>query len=139
MQSTRHIGLALLVFTVFCVVAFVLALLSKYSDYGWADELVDLGQIMGRLIFTALAATYIIVEGGSMLSEWFKKARFEEGREEGRQQGRQEGRQEGRQLERAEWMAYHEKLELWENRREEAQKAGQTFNEPRPERPRQSE
>ena len=74
-----------------------------------------------------------------MLSEWFKKARFEEGREEGRQQGRQEGRQEGRQLERAEWMAYHEKLELWENRREEAQKAGQTFNEPRPERPRQSE
>lgn len=120
MQSTRHIGLALLVFTFFCVVAFILALISKYSDFRWADALVELGQTMGRLIFTALSATYIIIEGGSMLSEWFKKARFEE----------------GRQLERAEWMAWREKLDLWEKRREEAQKAGQAFNEPRPEPPR---
>ena len=55
-----------------------------------------------------------------MLSEWFKKARFEE----------------GRQLERAEWMAWREKLDLWEKQREEAEKAGRPFNEPRPQPPR---
>ena len=120
MQSTRHIGLALLIFTVLCIVALVVTLLSKFTDYAWADTLVELGETMGRLIFTALAATYITVEGGSMLSEWFKKARFEE----------------GRQLERAEWLAWRDKLDAWERRREEAMQAGQPFNEPRPEPPR---
>ncbi len=67
-----------------------------------------------------------------MLSEWYKKARLEEGRRE----GRLEGRQEGRQMERAEWMAWRDKLDAWERRREEAMQAGQPFNEPRPEPPR---
>ena len=124
MQSTRHIGLALLIFTALCVVALVVTVISQFTDYAWADTLVDLGETMGRLIFTALTATYITVEGGSMLSEWFKKARLEE------------GRREGRQLERAEWIAWRDKLDAWERRREEAALSGQPFNEPRPEPPR---
>ena len=43
-----------------------------------------------------------------MLSEWYKKARLEE------------GRREGRQMERAEWLAWRDKLDAWERRREEA-------------------
>ena len=41
-------------------------------------------------------------------------------------------REEGRLLERAEWVAWREKFESWERRRDEAEKNGQTFTEPRP-------
>ena len=51
-----------------------------------------------------------------MLAELYKRARINE----------------GRQLERAEWQAWHVKLEQWEQRREQARADGSDFNEPRP-------
>ena len=42
-----------------------------------------------------------------------------------RQEGRQEGRKEGREEERRKWAA-------WNQRREEAETKGETFNEPPP-------
>ena len=43
--------------------------------------------------------------------------------------------EEGRQLERAAWMAWWEKVERWEERRDEARAAKQPFTEPRPDPP----
>ena len=55
-----------------------------------------------------------------MLAELYRRARH------------REGIAEGRQLERAEWVAWREKLDSWESRRDEAGKNGQSFTEPRP-------
>ena len=47
------------------------------------------------------------------------------GREAAREEGRQEGRQEGAKLMLARWQE-------WNRRRQAAEQAGQTFNEPEP-------
>ena len=62
-----------------------------------------------------------------MLSEWYKRARFEE--------GRSAGQSEGRALEREAWQAWWGKLEEWEKRRADAVEKGEPFTDPRPVRP----
>ena len=81
---------------------------------------MEIGQTLGRLVFTATAISYILVEGQSMLSELYKRARFEE------------GRAVGRALEREEWQSWRKRLEEWEQRRKAAEDVGATFSEPRP-------
>ena len=62
-----------------------------------------------------------------------------EGRLEGQAEGRLEGQAEwqavGRALEREAWQQWRRSLEAWEQRRTEAENAGQRFNEPLPKPP----
>ena len=79
-------------------------------------------------------------------AEWQALGRAEgrlEGQAEGRAEGRLEGqaewqalgRVEGRILEREAWQEWRRALEAWEQRRTEAENAGQRFNEPLPKPP----
>ena len=120
MPSTSHIRNFSVVFSILCLAALVLVLLGEFSAWKWAERVVGIGQTLGRMVFTATAIAYILVEGQSMLSELFKRARFEE------------GRQEGRALEREEWQSWRKRLEEWEGHRKAAEEVGATFNEPRP-------
>ena len=120
MPSTRHIKWFLFTFTSLCLAAFVVLLISDFTDQSWAKKSVKLGQEMGRLIFTATGVTFVIVEGGAMLSELFKKA------------SRAEGRVEGRDLERAIWMDWREKHKVWLERKDAASREGRSFTEPEP-------
>ena len=116
MPSSSHIRNFLLVFTALCIVALALVICAEFAEWRWATKFVDVGQELGRLFFTATATTFILVEGGGMLAELFKRARIKE----------------GRALEREEWQAWRVKLERWEQRRDQANAEGKDFTEPRP-------
>ena len=75
-------------------------------------------------------------------AEWQAQGRAEgraEGRLEGQAEwqavGRVEGQAEGRILEREAWQEWRRSIEAWEQRRTEAENAGQRFNEPLPKPP----
>ena len=91
-------------------------LLDRFAGYEWAKHTVEISETLGRMFFTATGITLILVEGILMLAEWYKRQKF----------------QEGREVERAAWIAWHEKLADWEKRREDARAADQHFTETRP-------
>ena len=104
----------LIVFTLLCLAAIALVILDEFTGYEWVRRVVSIGQNLSNLFFTAVAVTFIAVEGGPlMLAAWLKKAHIKEaeekaratGREEGRAEGRTEGRAEGRTEGRAEGRA----------------------------------
>jgi hypothetical protein len=115
MPSTGHLRFFLFVFSALCVAAFVVILISEFSDQRWAEMTVRLGQAMGRLIFTAVAVTFIIVEGGVMLAELYKKA--------------------SRAEERAKWVEWDNRVKEWDSRRIAALRDNREFTEPRPASP----
>ena len=84
---------------------------------------------MAAIGFVSAINTVAIVEGIDMLAERYLKRRYQTGKEEGRAEGREEGREEGIEigLEKAnrEWYA-------WNQRRMDAEQAGEAFNEPPP-------
>ena len=95
----------LIVFTLLCLAAIALVILDEFTGYEWVRRVVSIGQNLSNLFFTAVALTFIAVEGGPlMLAAWLKKAQIKEaeekgiatGRAEGREEGRAEGREEGR-------------------------------------------
>ena len=64
-----------------------------------------------------------------MLAERYLRRRFQEGKEEGLEEGKQQGLEEGKQEGRRE---LSEKVRAWNERRLEAERLGQEFNEPPP-------
>ena len=74
-----------------------------------------------------------------MLAHWIRQAEIKEAREEGLAEGQSlglaKGESLGRALEREAWQEWRRALEAWEQRRTEAENAGQRFNEPLPKPP----
>ncbi len=58
--------------------------MDEIGNYGWADRLVAIGNSLGRLFFTSVAFTFILVEGVDMISSWIRKKEIEEARQEER-------------------------------------------------------
>ena len=89
----------LIVFTLLCLAAIALVILDEFTGYEWVRRVVSIGQSLSNLFFTAVALTFIAVEGGPlMLAAWLKKAHIKEGEEKGHAEGREEGRTEERDL-----------------------------------------
>lgn len=111
-------GWFLFVFSVFFV-AWLIPVVLNYATYNppgngnWTAILTAVGRAMGPIAVLTAIVTVTLIEGGSMLSERFKKRRFEEGRQEGRQEAANAWRE-------------------WNERREEAARRGQPFNDPPP-------
>ena len=102
MPSATRFQSFLIVFTLLCIAAVVLVILDEFTGYEWVRRVVNIGQNLSNLFFTAVAVTFIAVEGGPlMLAAWLKKAHLKEGEEKGRAEGRAEGHAEGRTEERA--------------------------------------
>ena len=78
-----------------------------------------------------------------MLAHWIRQEEIKAAREQGRREGYAKGyaevyaeaQAEGRALERKVWQEWRRSLEAWEQRRTEAENAGQRFNEPLPKPP----
>ena len=96
MPPAKRFRAFLIVFTVLCLAALILVLLDEFAGHAWVTRIVNIGQKFGRLSFTAVAITFILVEGVPlMLASWFRKEEIKQAREEGRAEGRTEGRTEG--------------------------------------------
>ena len=96
MPPAKRFRAFLIVFTALCLAALLLILLDEFAGYAWVTRIVNIGQKFGRLSFTAVAITFILVEGVPlMLASWFRKEEIKQAREEGRVEGRTEGRAEG--------------------------------------------
>ena len=102
----------------------------KVNASGWLEiQSIATGELAQAGAASGIGAA-IIVEAGKMVlaAIWEQRNRrkaLEEGREEGREEGLKEGRQEGRQENEALWLA-------WNQRRDEAEKRGEAFDEPPP-------
>ena len=97
MPPAKRFRAFLIVFTVLCLAALILVLLDEFAGHAWVTRIVNIGQKFGRLSFTAVAITFILVEGVPlMLASWFRKEEIKQAREEGRAEGRTEGHAEGR-------------------------------------------
>ena len=133
--STR-VRAFLLVFTALFLLALILSIAAEFSDAKWIQTAASIGDRLESLTVIAIAATFILVEGGPMLAHWIRQAEIKEAREEGLAEGLAEGqalgRAEGRTLEREAWQQWRRSLEAWEQRKADAENAGQRFNEPRP-------
>ena len=85
MPSATRFQSFLIVFTLLCIAAVVLVILDEFTGYEWVRRVVNIGQNLSNLFFTAVAVTFIAVEGGPlMLAAWLKKAHMKEGEEKGR-------------------------------------------------------
>ena len=78
------------------------------GDDGW-DTAIAIGMGMSYCVVISTALAYVIVEGAAMLAEQFNKKRYDAGRADMLK----------------EW-------EAWNERRQEAEAKGQTFDEPPP-------
>ena len=97
MPPAKRFRAFLIVFTALCLAALILVLLDEFAGYAWVTRIVNIGQKFGRLSFTAVAITFILVEGVPlMLASWLRKEEIKQAREEGRTEGRTEGHAEGR-------------------------------------------
>ena len=76
---------------------------------------------MAPLGFVSAANTVVAVEGVEMLAERYLRRRYEAGLKAGEEKGKVEGKAEA-------WEAW----EAWNQRRMNAEKAGQPFNQPPP-------
>ncbi len=95
MPSATRVRAFILVFTIFFLAALALVIAGEFSDIEWIKVVLRIGQGLGRLIFVATAATFIIVEGVPMLASWIRRQEINQAREEGRVEGHAEGRIEG--------------------------------------------
>ena len=102
--------------------------LSQTESVGWwgsaaelniAADFASLGVLFYTATFALLEVVVIIMVLAWKMKEYFDKKHIDKGRE----------------LERADWVAWRDKIDAWENRRTDATKAGKPFNEPRPEPP----
>lgn len=102
----------------------------KVNAQGWLEiqSIATAESVQAAAASAAVSA--ILVEGGHMVlariyTEKNRRKALEEGRREGRREGRQKGRQEGQKEVQAAW-------EAWNQRRLEAEDAGEVFNEAPP-------
>ena len=85
MPSTNHLRPFVLVFSGLCLLALVLVALDEFVGWEWATKTVNVGQEVGRLFFTAVALTFVIIEGGSMvLAAWLREKELKEAVDKGR-------------------------------------------------------
>ena len=124
MPPATRVRAFLLVFTALFLLALILSIAAEFSDAKWIQTAVSIGARLESLTVIAIAATFILVEGGPMLAHWIRQAEIKEAREE--------GQAVGRALERQAWQQWHRSLEAWEQRKTDAESAGRAFNEPRP-------
>ena len=122
----------LLVFTTLFLLALILSIAAEFSNAKWIQTAASIGNRLESLTVIAIAATFILVEGGPMLAHWIRQAEIKEAREEGLAEGQALGRAEGRTLEREAWQNWRRSLDAWEQRKADAEAAGRAFNEPRP-------
>ena len=85
MPPARRYRPFLIVFTVLCVVSLVAVLSDEFGNSGWANWLVTIGHSLGRLFFTSVALTFVLVEGYDMISTWIRKQEIEEARRDERE------------------------------------------------------
>ena len=131
MPPATRVRAFLLVFTALFLLALILSIAAEFSNAKWIQTAASIGSRLESLTVIAIAATFILVEGVPMLAHWIRQAEIKEAREE----GHAEGRVEGRILEREAWQEWRRSIEAWEQRRTEAENAGQRFNEPLPKPP----
>ena len=84
MPPARRFRPFLIVFTVLCVVSLVVVLFDEFGNYGWVNRLVTIGHSLGRLFFTSVAFTFVLVEGYDMIWSWIRKQEIEEARRDER-------------------------------------------------------
>ena len=139
MPPATRVRAFLLVFTALFLVALLLSIAAEFSNAKWIQTAASIGDRLESLTVIAIAATFILVEGGPMLAHWIRQAEIKEAREEGLAEGEAlglaKGESLGRALEREVWQEWRRALEAWEQRRTEAENAGQRFNEPLPKPP----
>ena len=92
-----------------CLTAIVIYEIWGVANDGAYDTITAILRQSESLIIVIATETYVIVEGVNMLSEIWKKKRYEDGRAE----------------ERRIWVE-------WNQRREQAQREGRPFDEPPP-------
>lgn len=123
----------LLVFTALFILALILAVVAEFSDAKWIKTIISIGDRLGRLTFVAIATTFILVEGAPMLAAWIRREQIKEAREQGRvegyAEGLAEGHVEGRAEERDAWRAWRIDMEVWQQRKSEAEREGRDFTE----------
>ncbi len=116
------------------ILVYILTGLGMWHEiaYGESETVGEHLVAFGKAAGSAIATTLIILatfEVFMVFAERYRRRRFnearEQGREEGRTEGREEGRTEGREEERKEWIE-------WLQRRDEAQRNNQPFDEPPP-------
>ena len=132
--STR-VRAFLLVFTALFLLALILSIAAEFSNAKWIQTAASIGERLESLTVIAIAITFILVEGVPMLAHWIRQAEIKEARAEGLAEGQAQGQALGRALEREAWQEWRRSIEAWEQRRTEAENAGQRFNEPLPKPP----
>ena len=147
MPPATRVRAFLLVFTALFLIALLLSIAAEFSNAKWIQTAASIGDRLESLTVIAIAATFILVEGVPMLAHWIRQAEIKEAREEGLAEGEAlglakgeslglaKGESLGRALEREAWQQWRRSLEAWEQRRTEAENAGQRFNEPLPKPP----
>lgn len=115
MQLPRHSeGWYLLIFSVLFFIGLALAVDYVGPEHRiWPDRIMEVIKLMPYVVIVGGAITAMIVEGVYMLAERYLRRRF------------QEGEQKGRREMAEEWQA-------WNERRLEAERRGEDFNEPPP-------
>ncbi|MXW35945.1 MAG: hypothetical protein F4X26_05500 [Chloroflexi bacterium] len=83
--------------------------------------IVRMGGLLAPLLVVSVTLMVLVVEGGTMVADVFRRQL----QERARQRGREEGLAEGREKERARW-------EDWIERKEAAELENLPFDEPRP-------
>ena len=136
MPPATRVRAFLLVFTTLFLLALILSIAAEFSNAKWIQTAASIGGRLESLTVIAIAATFILVEGGPMLAHWIRQSEIKEAREEGLAEGQAlglaEGQSQGRALEREAWQQWRRSLEAWEQRKADADAAGRAFNEPRP-------
>ena len=127
MPPATRVRAFLLVFTALFLIALILSIAAEFSDAKWIQTAASIGARLESLTVIAIAITFILVEGVPMLAHWIRQAEIKEAREE--------GEAVGRALEREAWQEWRRSIEAWEQRRTDAENAGQRFNEPLPKPP----
>ena len=135
MPPSTRVRAFLLVFTALFLLALILSIAAEFSDAKWIQTAASIGDRLESLTVIAIAITFILVEGVPMLAHWIRQAEIKEARAEGLAEGQAQGQALGRALERETWQEWRRSIEAWEQRRTEAENAGQRFNEPLPKPP----
>ena len=118
----------LVLFTSLCAVGLAIRAVEELPLHGRGDAIGFINAMIDAAVSVILVAATIsttIVEGALIFAERYLKHRFERGREQGREEGREEGRAEGADEERKRWKE-------WMARKQVAEDAGETFDEPSP-------
>ena len=140
-----RIGRAMLLLAVLLGVSLFAVL---YEQSGWTllggtvlagapSGLVRMGGSLAPLVVLSVTLMVLVVEGGTMVADAFRKQLRERARERGREEGREEGLEEGRAEGRAEGheMGLTEERARWQDwlaRKQAAELENRPFDEPPP-------